>query len=353
MVRFLVHPQPGHDELEVVCTAPLLDRREVASSNGSREIRAVIATTLLVAGHRWPIELTLTNRAAMTYRMLLGRQAMAPGVLVDPAASFHQPRLNYRVYPRREAGRTEAQRALSIALVTRHPHAPSVARLETAARKLGHRLDVLDVAELELALDGSGGLLLRGAVVPAYDAVLPRLGAGKGAAFADACVRQLEAAGAMSPISADALDRLRNRALVAQVLDRVRLASSLKRLGDADKDALPEAEARILRCLVVDGHVAAIAEASGSDLVADRSGLAGAVPKAARRAAVALGLGLAAVDIDEATTRVLAVSAQPALGRFARCCGVDGARLAIAAIEARVRGGQPADSGGATEDADA
>ena len=44
------------------------------------------------------IEVTLTNRDAMSYRMLLGRQAIGEGILVDPGASFRQPRLRYKLY---------------------------------------------------------------------------------------------------------------------------------------------------------------------------------------------------------------------------------------------------------------
>ncbi len=345
MVRFLVHPEPGRDALEIACTAPLLERREVASSNGGREMRAVIATDIVIAGRRWPIELTLTNRAAMSYRMLLGRQAVPAGVLIDPAGSFRQPRLSYAAYPRLGAG-GGAARPLAIALVTRRPKSGSVARLAAAAQRLGHRLDVLDVAGLELALDGSGGLREQGRGLPHYDAVVPRLGPGKGAAFANACVRQLEALGALSLNSADALDRLRNAALVAQLLDRVRLASALARLADRTADPAPRPGARLLRCLVVGGHVAAIAEAHGPELTADVTGRVAAVPKIARRAALTVGLGLAAVDVEVGTAgdghpavpRVIAISAQPALSRFARACGVDAAALVLAEVAARVQG---------------
>jgi len=34
----------------------------------------------------------------MSYRMLIGRQAIAGSVLVDPATSFRQPRLRYKLY---------------------------------------------------------------------------------------------------------------------------------------------------------------------------------------------------------------------------------------------------------------
>jgi len=97
-VRFGVHPVPGRPDVEVVCEAPLVDRREVRSSNGEREERYVIATPLRIGDREWPIEVTLTNRDTMIYRMLLGRQAIIKGVLVDPSASFRQPRLRYKVY---------------------------------------------------------------------------------------------------------------------------------------------------------------------------------------------------------------------------------------------------------------
>ena len=103
MVRFGVHPIPRRADVEVVCTARVVDRRAVTSSNGEREERYVIETPLRIGERQWPIEVTLTNRDTMSYRMLLGRQAIAEGVLVDPSASFRQPKLRYKVYdaPRR------------------------------------------------------------------------------------------------------------------------------------------------------------------------------------------------------------------------------------------------------------
>ena len=64
----------------------------------SCEQRYVISTPLRIGDREWPIEVTLTNRDTMVYRMLLGRQAIIEGVLVDPSASFRQPRLRYKVY---------------------------------------------------------------------------------------------------------------------------------------------------------------------------------------------------------------------------------------------------------------
>ena len=97
-VRFGVHPIPRRADVEIVCTARVVDRRDVTSSNGEREKRYVISTPIRIGDREWPIEVTLTNRDAMSYRMLLGRQAIDEGILVDPAASFRQPRLRYKLY---------------------------------------------------------------------------------------------------------------------------------------------------------------------------------------------------------------------------------------------------------------
>ena len=97
-VRFGVHPIPRRADVEIVCAARVIDRRQVTSSNGEREIRYVISTPIKIGDRQWPIEVTLTNRHAMSYRMLLGRQAIGAGILVDPGTSFRQPRLRYKLY---------------------------------------------------------------------------------------------------------------------------------------------------------------------------------------------------------------------------------------------------------------
>ena len=97
-LRFGVHPVPNRTDIEIECTARLVDRRMVRSSNGEREQRYVIETRMRIANREWPIEVTLANRNMMSYRMLLGRQAIAAGVLVDPSSSFLQPKLGYKRY---------------------------------------------------------------------------------------------------------------------------------------------------------------------------------------------------------------------------------------------------------------
>jgi ribosomal protein S6--L-glutamate ligase len=91
---------PRRRDFAIECIARVIDRREVTSSNGEREVRYVIETPLRIGERQWPIEITLANRNVMTYRMLLGRQAILAGMLVDPSSSFLQPKLHYNVYER-------------------------------------------------------------------------------------------------------------------------------------------------------------------------------------------------------------------------------------------------------------
>ncbi len=87
-IKFRVHPRQRNTEVEKLCTADLVDQRTVTDSGGHAEDRWVISTKLVVGNHNWPIEITLTQRTDMRFRMLLGRKALEQGVLVDSSASY-------------------------------------------------------------------------------------------------------------------------------------------------------------------------------------------------------------------------------------------------------------------------
>ena len=87
-VRFKVHPEQRTRREEIAVEALLKDRRYVRPSTGKRELRPVVVTTIQLLEQRLAIELTLTSRDAMGFRMLLGRQAVRDRFVVDPGRSF-------------------------------------------------------------------------------------------------------------------------------------------------------------------------------------------------------------------------------------------------------------------------
>ena len=83
-----MHPLQKDVETAVTCHADILDIRIVTDSGGHKEERYVIATTLSIGNQAWPIEVTLTSRDDMLFRMLLGRTAIKNRAQVDPARSY-------------------------------------------------------------------------------------------------------------------------------------------------------------------------------------------------------------------------------------------------------------------------
>jgi hypothetical protein len=87
-VEFKIHPRQRDTDTVVVCTADVFDERTVMDSGGHKEQRWVIKTQASLGVHTWPIEITLTSRDDMRFRMLLGRTAIKNMALVNPAKSY-------------------------------------------------------------------------------------------------------------------------------------------------------------------------------------------------------------------------------------------------------------------------
>lgn len=88
IVYFRLHPKQRDTQTEVECRAPLLDKRKVRDSGGHSEWRYVIQTSMKMGSEIHKIEMTLTNRDSMGFRMLIGRTAMRGHYLVDPGKSY-------------------------------------------------------------------------------------------------------------------------------------------------------------------------------------------------------------------------------------------------------------------------
>lgn len=193
-VRFYVQPVAGRDDLTIPCSADLIDRREVTSSNGETELRCVIRTRLEVAGQSWPIEITLTNRAGMASRMLLGRQALTDHISISPTERHLQPELSYDVYHSRQMRSTAPKRALRIAVLSREDNY-STRRLVEVGESRGHAVEVIDTTRCYMAINAMAPEVhYDGKRLPRFDAVIPRIGASI-TPYGTAVIRQFETIG--------------------------------------------------------------------------------------------------------------------------------------------------------------
>lgn len=87
-IYFDIHPLQRNTKKVITCLADVIDIRHVTDSGGHTEKRYVISTPIILADQCWPIEITLTERDTMLFRMLLGRTALKGKFVVDPSLSF-------------------------------------------------------------------------------------------------------------------------------------------------------------------------------------------------------------------------------------------------------------------------
>ncbi len=400
-VRFVIHPIPSEPEVEIVCAAPAVDRREVTSSNGESELRWVIEAMVKVGAREWPIELTLTNRESMNYRMLLGRTAIRDGIVVNPAVSYVQGRIGYKVYadfPRQKP----VKRPLRIAVLTREPANYSSRRLKEAAEARGHVAEMINTARCSMGINTlSPAIYYDGRRLPRYDAVIPRIGASM-TNYGMAVIRQFAMTGAYILNPAAAIGASRDKLYAHQLLARagigmpstafahspkdtrtlielvggaplvVKLLESTQGRGVVLADTKKAAESVIdafrgldanfivqefvkeaggadIRCFVVGGKVVASmkrqAKADEFRSNLHRGGTAEAVKispderSAAVRAAKAMGLSVAGVDLlrSDSGPKILEVNSSPGLEGIERTSGKDVAGLIIEHLEGQVR----------------
>jgi len=93
-LHFLVYPLQHNTDIKKRCTAEIIDKRFVMSSNGCQEERYVIKTLISMGGQSWEIELTLSDRDPLRYRLLLGREALRGRVLINPSKACCLTKLN-------------------------------------------------------------------------------------------------------------------------------------------------------------------------------------------------------------------------------------------------------------------
>jgi hypothetical protein len=87
-VRFSIHPWQRSAVESTVVELPVHDRRVVRSSNGEAQERMVVLMDVTIVGTTVTAEVSLSRRDEMGFRLLIGREVLRKGFLVDPGRSY-------------------------------------------------------------------------------------------------------------------------------------------------------------------------------------------------------------------------------------------------------------------------
>lgn len=217
-VSFHVHPLQNDRKVSVRCEAPVVDRRVVKSSTGTAEKRYVISTDIQLGDNHWEVELTLTNRDSMGYRMLLGREAMLGRMLVDPAESFCAGEFTDREL-NNLYGSEERQSGLKIGLLASNPDLYSNQRILEAGRARGHEMVFLNLQQCYVKLDANNPEVhyLGDHQLTDFDAVIPRIRSSV-TSYGCALTRHFATLGIYTLNTADAIAKSRDKLLTLQAL---------------------------------------------------------------------------------------------------------------------------------------
>ncbi len=234
-VRFIVHPVAGDYGVAIPCSANILDRREVTSSNGESEMRYVIGSKLAVNGQSWHIEITLTNRTGMASRMLLGRQALGDNITITASERRLQPELDYKVYRSAGLRKTAPKRALRIAVLSREDNY-STRRLVQEGEARGHSVEVIDTTRCYMAINARNPEIhYDGKRLPRYDAVIPRIGASI-TPYGTAVIRQFETIGTYCVNGSAGISSSRDKLQAHQILASQRIGMPTTAFAASPKD---------------------------------------------------------------------------------------------------------------------
>lgn len=234
-VRFIMHPDPDDPSVEVICSAPVKDKRQVTSSNGQTELRYVVETQIKIGEKTLPIEISLTNRETMGYRMLVGRSAIQGDMSVRPTESFLQPELSYTVYKKRRKSAVQ-QRPLRIGILTQSPENYSNKRMIEAAEARGHTIETIYTSRCYMAINTHRPEVhYDGKSLPRYDAIIPRIGASL-TFYGMAVVRQFEAMGVYVLNKSDSIGKSRDKLLAHQLLGQHGLGMPTTAFAKSSRD---------------------------------------------------------------------------------------------------------------------
>ncbi len=218
-VKFEIHPIQGNRKIVKSCKAELSGRRAIKSSNGVVEKRLFIITTVKIGEEVWEIELTLTNRDSMGYRMLLGREAMRNKILVDPDNSFLLNKLDDNTISKIYCNSLSRGNSLNLVLLASNPQLYSNQRIMEAAIARGHNIEFISVSNCYINIKANVPVIYYrgGKELKNVDAVIPRLKPSM-TFYGCALTKQFKALGAFCLNDAASISNSRDKLRCLQIL---------------------------------------------------------------------------------------------------------------------------------------
>ncbi|HSI70507.1 MAG TPA: 30S ribosomal protein S6--L-glutamate ligase [Gillisia sp.] len=290
---------------------------------------------------------------------------------------------------------------MNIKILSRNSHLYSTQRLIEAAKKRNHHVEVIDPLKCDLIIEKrKPSIFYKGKMIVDTDAVIPRIGASV-TFYGTAVVRQFEMMGVFTTTESQSLVRSRDKLRSLQVLSRARLGlpktvftnyskdvgevidhvggapliikllegtqglgvvlAETKNAAESVIEAFNGLQARVIvqefikeaggadiRALIVDGHVVGAMKRQGKEgefrSNLHRGGTATVIEltddeeNAAIKAAKAMGLGVAGVDMLQSSRGplILEVNSSPGLEGIEAATGKDIAKTIIRYIERNV-----------------
>ena len=218
-VAFEIHPVQDNRKIALRCEAPVADRRVVKNTSGQGERRYVIKVPLRMADQAWDIEITLTNRDSMGYRMLLGREAMNGRILVDPSDSMVLGRIGDVDLSHMYGVTQSPPTGLKIGLLASNPNLYSNKRIMEAGEQRGHDIRFYNIQDCYMKLDDETPEVhyRGGKIINELDAVIPRI-RPSATFYGCALTRQFESMGVYTQNSSLAISQSRDKLFSLQLL---------------------------------------------------------------------------------------------------------------------------------------
>ena len=217
-VQFDMNPIQDNRSIVITCTARVHDTRIVKSSSGIAEQRYVVKTPLTIGKHTFDIELTLANRDAMEFRMLLGREALIDRFIVNPSVSYElgsysdqEIEIKYKPFIKEKTG-------LKIALLASNKQLYSNKRIMEAGIARGHEMVFLNVEQAYMKLDTQEPQIRYrgGNIIDEFDAIIPRIKPSI-TFYACAVIRQFDTMGVYCLNNSEAITQSRDKLFASQL----------------------------------------------------------------------------------------------------------------------------------------